>query len=286
MTVNLWSDNLPVRTQFLIFTLFGDYVAHRGGEIWTSSLLELMELLGTSERAVRSTLSRMTRKGWLKSQKYGRRSRYSLTPAGKALLEVGGRRIFESIITQWDQQWTMVVYSLPEQKRRRRHHLRTQLSWLGFGLLAPGTWISPHDRREELSDLAADLGVEAHVDFFCGLYLGPGTAQELVQRCWDLEVLASQYQEFINRHLPAYQECASQDQPMSLTAEECFLRRFWLTHDFQSFPLKDPNLPTALLPPDWIGFAARQLFDDYRRLLDARANKYVNQFIQCDDVKK
>ncbi len=66
---------------------------------------------------------------------------------------------------------------------------------------------------------------------------------------------------------------------MNITPEECFVHRFWLTHDFQSFPLKDPNLPTVLLPPNWIGFEARKLFDDYRRLLEAPANRFVDKVV-------
>src|SRR5690349_6334762 len=84
-----------VRTQFLIFTLFGDYILPRGGAIWTASLLYLLDLLGVGERAARSALSRMTSRGWLIARKRGRRSQYSLTAQGRALLEQGQRRIFE-----------------------------------------------------------------------------------------------------------------------------------------------------------------------------------------------
>ena len=50
-----------IRTQFLVFTLFGEYILPRGGSIWTSSLLSLLERLDVSERAARNTLSRMSR---------------------------------------------------------------------------------------------------------------------------------------------------------------------------------------------------------------------------------
>jgi PaaX-like protein len=54
-----------VRAQFLILTLFGDYILPRGGTIWTTSLLALLDLLGVGERAARSALSRMSARGWL-----------------------------------------------------------------------------------------------------------------------------------------------------------------------------------------------------------------------------
>lgn len=274
------TESRPVRTQFLIFTLFGDYVVYRGGRIWTSSLLELMELLGVSERAVRSTLSRMTRKGWLVSKKFGRRSQYSVTSRGQALLEEGFRRIFEPIITDWDGRWHLVLYSLPEEKRRMRHALRTRLTWLGFGRLAYGTWLSPHDRSDDLNAVLEDLALVQNVDQFSGVYLGPAGADDLVDRCWNLDALESQYTDFINRYQPEYLEITTQSNgQLSLSKEDCFVRRYWLTHEFQSFPLKDPHLPTTLLSPDWVGFTARELFSNYHRILGTHAKEFVDGVI-------
>ncbi|MFQ5418915.1 MAG: phenylacetic acid degradation operon negative regulatory protein PaaX, partial [Anaerolineae bacterium] len=186
----------PVQTQFQIFTLFGDYVLPRGGKIWTKDLLYLMEVLGMGERAVRSVLSRLSRNGWLISHREGRQSQYSLTPKGFALLEEGARRIFEPLFSNWDGKWQIVIYSLPEEKRSERHTLRTKLSWFGFGRLAPGTWISPHNRQQELELVFSDLGVESYVDLFYGPYLSDNSDQDLVKRCWDLERVAVKYRAF------------------------------------------------------------------------------------------
>lgn len=270
----------PVQTQFLIFTFFGDYVLERGSVIWTGSLLRLMELLDVSERATRSALSRMMRKGWVTSEKQGRMSQYKLTPKGQALLVRGGQRIFEPVFTDWDGCWQLVVYSLPEDQRNRRHILRKQLTWLGFGHLAPGTWCSPHNRQAELDELFSELEVEPYVDLFSGVYQGPATAKELVQHCWDLDALAEQYQAFITSYEPdylAYKEMLAEKRQLS--PEQCFVRRFWLTHDFTTFPLTDPNLPIELLPEDWIGLSARRLFDDYRQLLSEPANQFLNDIM-------
>jgi phenylacetic acid degradation operon negative regulatory protein len=276
MTIYPVAESLPVRTQFMMFTLFGDYVVDRGGKIWTSSLVQLMELLDVSERAVRSTLSRMARKGWLVSQMHGRRSQYTVTRRGLALLAGGYSRIFEPLFTDWDGQWRLIVYSLPEKKRKKRHSLRKQLTWFGFGRLASGAWVSPRDRRAELETILAELKVEDYVDLFAGQYAGPGDAEELVHRCWDMETLAAQYGEFLDKYGPQYERdrrCFEQGEPP--TPENCFVRNFWLIHEFQSFPLKDPNLPITLLPENWVGFKARHLFEQYREILSGPANEFV-----------
>jgi phenylacetic acid degradation operon negative regulatory protein len=274
-------ERAAIRTQFLIFTLFGDYVLPRGGAIRTQHLLRLLDVLGVSERAARSTLSRMARRGWLIARREGRTSQYTLTARGWTLLEQGERRIFEPRFTQWDGLWHLIVYSVPEDTRELRHVLRRRLSWLGFGRLAPGTWITPHNRRTEVEALCVELGVWERVELFSGMHWGPTSDQTLVQRCWDLAALETPYREFIARYEREYEQCHGRPNGNgharnALTPEQCFVSRFWLTHDFQSFPLRDPNLPVALLPPDWIGFAARELFDNYRRLLTAHANAYVD----------
>ena len=64
--------------------------------------------------------------------------------------------------------------------------------------------------------------------------------------------------------------------------EKCFKRRFWFTHEFQSFRLKDPNLPIELLSPDWIGFATRERFDNYRQLLGSYTEEFIDEVI-CGD---
>ena len=273
-------ESPPARTQFLIFTLFGDFILERGGEIWTLDLLHLMAVLGVSERAVRSALSRMARKGWLASRRKGRRSQYSLTRRGQILLEKGRGRIFEPAFTDWDGCWRLVLYSLPESMRAARHALRTQLTWLGYGCLAAGAWISLHDRFDELNNTLSELNLEPYIQLFSGEYTGPSSVEDLLHQCWDLEGLGEQYQDFIARYQQEYLDCLAQNaQGQALDPQFCFIRRFWLTHEFQSIPLVDPNLPTSLLPADWIGFTARQLFIKYHELLGAHAHTFVDSVL-------
>ena len=49
-------------------------------------------------------------------------------------------------------------------------------------------------------------------------------------------------------------------------------------------PLKDPNLPAELLQPDWMGFIARNLVDEYRKLLKPFAFQYVREAMNVDGV--
>jgi phenylacetic acid degradation operon negative regulatory protein len=82
--------------------LFGNNILPRGETVRTKDMLYLLGLLGISEQAVHTALSRMRQKGWVLSQKEGRLSRYSLPPKGWALIEEGTKRILEPAFTDWE----------------------------------------------------------------------------------------------------------------------------------------------------------------------------------------
>ncbi len=265
-----------LQTQFIIFVLFGDVIAPRGGQIWASGLLSLLELLGVSERAARSTLSRMVRNGWLKTRREGRHSLYTLTSKGQRLLAEGGQRIFEPRQRNWDGRWHLMVYSLPERKRKLRDDLRKRLTWLGFGCAAPGSWISAHDRQAEVEELLTDLNVGPYVHYFSDVRLAIGSDQEIVEECWDLKSLNRLYARFVAKWGPAYEKLANGE---CLSPGECFVQRFWITIEQSEFPRLDPNLPDALLPDDWQGDKATSIFNEYRNLLSERANEFLTAML-------
>lgn len=269
-----------LRTQFLFFTLFGEYINPYPGRIWTSNLIALLDVLGVSERAVRSTFSRMTKKGWLVSRRKGRYSSYALTRSGERVVRDAQIRIFEPRRTTWDGLWHMVVYSVPEEKRKLRSALRKNLGWLGFGSLAPGTWISPNDRREEVEDQLDELGARPYAVYFGGMELNYATNEEVVSRCWDLGSLNQEYMTFLETYEAAFkQDRDRKRRGVPLDPAECFRQRFWLTLEYSQFPRRDPNLPERLLPSSWLGVHASAMFTEYHSLLRQPAEKFVKDVL-------
>lgn len=260
----------------MILALFGDYILQREGWAWTGSLIRLLGLLGVSSQAVRSTLSRMSRHGWLRPQRQGRNSLYTLTPKARRLLEEGERRIFEPRGQSWDGQWRIVVYSLPEAKRDLREALRRRLNWLGFGPLAPGTWLSPRDRLTELGALLDDLDARPYVQCFAGRWLDDLSDEGMVARCWNLRELNRQYAAFLRRWKPELERCEQRwTAGQQLEPSQCFVQRFRIVHEYSVFPSRDPNLPAELLPGGWLGDEAARVFRSYRDLLTDRANDFI-----------
>ncbi len=273
-----------IHTQLVILNLFGDYLHPRQRALWTSGLLCVLDQLGLSERAVRSTLSRMKAKGWLRSERVGRRSLQRLTAKGLELLEEGDRRIFGSRPTHWDGLWHVVIYSLPHEMRSERRQLRARLSWLGYGMLAPGTMVAARARREDVLASVRELHVEPYVHFFTRARLMHHDSQALVERCWNLPALNRAYARFVARHREAFDQLLCLGD--GLTPPEAFVERFWVTYEYSAFPRSDPYLPPELLPPDWRGDEAAMLFSEYRERLRGPAQTYVDDNLELEPLEE
>lgn len=270
------------RPQDLVFTLFGDYLQHRPGPVWVGSIIALLEPLGLSDGSSRTVLSRMSRKGWFSTVRDGRNSFYELTARGRHLLEEGEARIYHPPREEaWDGSWFLLSYSIPEERRHLRDQLRTRLSWLGFGSLGNGLWLSPHDVRPAVEALAAELEVTDLLELFRADHLGFTDEAELVSRSWDLPAVQGRYVEFVDRHLPAFLECREALGSGGLPGEMCYVRRFDLIHEYREFPLLDPYLPRGLEPEGWAGECASALFEKYHDLLEESANGYVDSVLEA-----
>lgn len=267
-----------VRTQFIIFNLFGDYLPSMQQAAWTSGLLEVLKVLGVRERAARSTLSRMSKRGWMRSQRVGRRSAYALTAKGLSLIEEGSLRLFGPRPDKWDGCWHLVTYSLPQTLRQVRGQLRNRLSWLGYGMLLPGTMVAAFPMREQVLQLLAELGVAPYVHFFTKGNLESAADDQIVARCWDLAAINQRYIDFIQRHEPQYRALLEpRERDAHVPPQQSFVQRFWMTYEFTSIPREDPGLPVELLPAEWKGTEAVNLLNDFRTLVGRPAKKYVKE---------
>ncbi|PRY40360.1 PaaX family transcriptional regulator [Umezawaea tangerina] len=242
-------------------TVLGEYVLPRDVPVWTSTLVTVLAMFGIEEKSARQALSRTAAEGWLESERVGRRVRWSLTKPGHRLLSEGAHRIYEfgRGPESWDGRWLMLFVSVPESQRDLRHRLRTRLAWAGFGSPQPGVWVSPNTRRQvEAAKIVAELGVETPVTSFLAEHGEIGAEADLVTRAWDLRELEERYEDFIDE-FTAITPTSGQK---SLHAQTL------LVHEWRRFPFLDPGLPARLLPPNWSGAKAADLFhrkhDDWR----------------------
>jgi phenylacetic acid degradation operon negative regulatory protein len=270
-------ETRPVRRpNSFIFTLYGDLVHraeqgdHRGGSLWIGALIALMTPFGITPAAVRQAVSRMSRQGWLIARRAGNRSFYSVTERGRRRIAELSPRIYGPVI-EWDGRWRVLTYTVGERGRRARDRLREELSVLGWAPLSASAWVSPADSLEAARGAAATCGLTNAVHLFDGNYGGPLSDRELVERCWNLEGIATAYREFILRYQP---RLAEERERRALDDEEAFVDRLWLVHDYRKFAYLDPGLPSELVPAHWPGTTAAALFREYYAALDQKSQRY------------
>lgn len=263
------------RPNSFIFTLFGDVVEREGGDhsVALGSLIRLMGAFGVSEAAVRQSVSRLARQGWLVGQRRANRAFYAVTERGRRRIAELNPRIYGPVI-DWDGRWRMLTYMVEESRRQRRDRLRKELAVLGWAPLGPSIWISPGDSLDAARSAAESAGAGDAVHLFLGEYRGPLGDRELVARCWNLDEIGRSYREFIDRYAPRLdRERASR----GLSDEEAFVERLWLVHDYRRFTYLDPGLPSELVPAHWPGTTAAAIFREYYELLKMKSLRYLSQ---------
>jgi phenylacetic acid degradation operon negative regulatory protein len=239
----------------LLTTLLGEFVLPLDRQVWTSTLVEALGLFDVEEKAARQALARTAAEGWLRSDRVGRRVRWTLTSAGRRLLAEGAGRIygFGSGSREWDGQWLVVLVSVPETLRDLRHKLRTRLTWAGFGSPTSGVWVTPHPTAEADAKLILDdLDLSAQAMSYLAQYGALGSERAMVERAWNLTDVGARYQSFVD-------EFAGMNPS---TPDEVLRAQTLLVHEWRRFPFLDPQLPAALLPPKWSGTTATALFNE------------------------
>lgn len=237
----------------LLLTVLGEFVLPSGGSAWTSSLVTAADALGIGEKNARQALARIGDQGLIAGERHGRVVRWSLTPQGRQLLEPGARRIYEFGTSDvvWEGEWLVVHCAVAESNRSDRAELRKQLGFLGFGEVSASLLVSPHVKREvELRCVLAALGLAGDSIVLRSTLRSDGESADMVRRAWDVDELHATYEAFT----AGYQ---SRKPASSIDAFRAIVE---LVHDWRRFPFIDPELPTDLLPDDWAGAAAADVF--------------------------
>ncbi|PPA72277.1 phenylacetic acid degradation operon negative regulatory protein PaaX [Jeotgalibacillus proteolyticus] len=263
-----------MNTRSMIFTLYGDYIRNYGKKIWIGSLIKLLNEFGHNDQAVRAAISRMNKQGWIQGEKKGNKSYYSLTDRGSRRMDEAANRIFKLKPANWDGNWRMLMYTIPEEIRSIRDELRKELVWSGFGSMSTSCWISPNQLEKQVEDLIEKYQIEEYVDFFIARYEGPHTNAHLVSKSWDLKEINEKYSLFITEWSQKYIIDKGKIQKGSMTDAECFVERTKLVHEYRKFLFIDPALPEELLPDQWLGDHAASLFSEYYKELAEPALRF------------
>ena len=60
---------------------------------------------------------------------------------------------------RWDGRWRVLIFDIPERKKRVREQVRRTLHTIGFIRLQDSVWLYPYDCEDIITLFKADLGV-------------------------------------------------------------------------------------------------------------------------------
>lgn len=288
-TLPAWLDRHlarhPLRAKSLVMTLFGDVVAPHGGEVWLGSLIDLLAPFGINDRLVRTSVFRLAEEGWLDARRDGRRSRYMLDPRSAPRFNRAHQRIYAPAPAQWDGSWTLLFANVGAVTAEQRAALRKELLWQGYAIVAPFVFAHPAPDRDTLADIlertatadAVFVCAAAQPDGFMGRPLG-----DLVGECWDLGPVTEEHARFIGEFASLADLLEAGTAPPS--PEQAFVARELAIHAFRRLKLHDPQLPLALLPPDWPGQAAFALCRRIYRETWRGAQQHIETALRREDA--
>jgi phenylacetic acid degradation operon negative regulatory protein len=259
----------------LILTVFGLYARSEDNWLSVASLIRLMSDLGLDGSAVRSAISRLKRRDVLRPERHGKSAGYSLETSTLEILAEGDSRIFERARAKVEDGWLLVVFSVPESERDKRHELRASLTRLGFGTAAPGVWIAPGNLASETRRTLERRNLSSYVDIFTADHFAYGELRSKVRAWWDLDELAGLYGEFLRQYRPVLDRISANGS----TPLDAYRTYIPMLTQWRRLPYRDPGLPLQLLPPGWSGESARVLFDDLNRTLSAPAREHAMNVI-------
>ena len=105
---------------------------------------------------VSSSASKLAKKGLLKfNGKY-----YELTDEGGRRLrqlELQGYKLIRP--KKWDGKWRVVIFDIPEKKRKVRDRIRNLFTSAGLYRLQDSVWVYPYDCEDIIGLLKTDFGV-------------------------------------------------------------------------------------------------------------------------------
>lgn len=246
-----------------LFDVYGDHLRARGSQAPVAAVVRLLDPVGIAAPAVRTAISRMVMQGWLEPVQLAGGRGYRATARATRRLDEASQRIYRRDVPAWDGVWHLAFVD-PPTERSARTRLRADLGFVGFAELADNVWVSPFPRGE-LSSVLERAGATARTAQAVGFDPPPTEA-------WDLAALRTAYDawlrtadDLIGDQLAAHDE----------EDEAAFAARFHLVHEWRKFLFADPGLPDQLLPDDWPGREAAELFASEATRLKPGADRFV-----------
>ena len=264
------------RPQSLILSIFGAFARSYDNWIPAFALTESMAELGVEEVATRNAISRLKRRHVLVAQTRHEFRGYAFSNSALEACISNDKSIYCRRDPADSTGWILVPFSVPESWRQKRYQLRSQSSKIGFTQVGAGLLIGPSHVKSEFTRLIKNLEMEQYVSIFEATYESNNASPETVGTWWDLDALSNEYIHFIDSYQSMKTKYAKKFPPVNA---ETFSDYMKLLTAWRFTAISDPVLPKSLLPKDWSGQKASDLFYALHDKLEPRATQYLDDLL-------
>jgi len=115
----------------------------------------------------------LKKNGYIKTLKVKDKSAIMLTPKGLEKVFTVEMRSIEKKIRP-DKKWQMVLFDIPEEKKRERDLFRKSLRYLGYKNLQRSIWVCPYDVLNETKALIKRHKLGSYVELLLVKKIGLG----------------------------------------------------------------------------------------------------------------
>ena len=101
----------------------------------------------------------LKKQGYIEVPEWEYKSGIMITPKGFEKIIAAQNKIKGKKLRK-DGKWEMVIFDIPEKKRKLRDGLRSGLKKLGYKLLQKSVWVSPYDILEQTEKVIREHNLE------------------------------------------------------------------------------------------------------------------------------
>jgi len=225
-----------------------DKIVGGGCRAYHSGKLFYWTPVGYPKKSYRDLVKRMTKEGHVQRVLIEGMVHFRITQKGRQQL-IKNYPAIKMREKKWDGFWRVVVFDVPEEKRKERDALRLQLKKLGFGRLQDSTYLSPYDFGKPFLAFLQTKGLVGKVLLLESKQRHLGNPKKLAERVWGLKELAKRYEKIVDRLSTRF---GIKDR----VKREEFLKK--ACQNYMQILMDDPFLPKELLPAKWPGDEAHK----------------------------
>lgn len=205
-------------------------------------------------QVVFSSLGRLVNRGWVAKRQRRGQEVYSLTIHGVNELNKTLDAIRQEPKDDWNKQWHLAIFDIPESKRGLRDGFRIFLRESGYGLLKSSVWISPRPREEEIRRYAKRHSLLDYLTLLNTAKIEDNYQSIVIaQQAWDWAAIERAYRHFLDmaeRHYGKLRQGEAQSRFMAKKLVFLYAQAVTL----------DPQLPAAIAPNATVSRKAREYY--------------------------